>query len=233
MLETEEKLNFKSPDGRYRIRQGRTENQPRSIGTHVWRHKCIKGPICNNIGPTEIWCKYQYLSYLRNKYSYSGQDDDRRINLFWRWRHFLIKYSEITLNRHQLNTDTQRKRTVSFVPMKSGYIFAKFNPQDTTPVPTTNIFLCPESINSINPTLQTLLIFVLSMSEYLTVKSNIKMRMTFQRFFLVFFKPTIMDKSLGSWLLRFWGVFQFTQVQSLPSPHKQCWTCVSRIFSEF
>ena len=40
-----------------------------------------------------------------------------------------------------------------------------------------------------------------------------------------------MDKSLGT-LLRFWGVFQFTQVQPLPSPHKQCWTRVSRIFSE-
>ena len=40
---------------------------------------------------------------------------------------------------------------------------------------------------------------------------------------------TIMDKSLGT-LLRFWGVFQFTQVQPLPSPHKQCWTRVSRIF---
>ena len=47
-----------------------------------------------------------------------------------------------------------------------------------------------------------------------------------------FFPPlfqTIMDKSLGT-LLRFWGVFQFTQVQPLPSPHKQCWTRVSRIF---
>ena len=43
---------------------------------------------------------------------------------------------------------------------------------------------------------------------------------------------TIMEKSLGT-LLRFWGVFQFTQVQPLPSPHKQCWTCVSWIFSEF
>ena len=43
--------------------------------------------------------------------------------------------------------------------------------------------------------------------------------------------PTIMNKSLGT-LLRFWGVFQFTQVQPLPSPHKQCWTRVSRIFSE-
>ena len=41
-----------------------------------------------------------------------------------------------------------------------------------------------------------------------------------------------MDKSLET-LLRFWGVFQFTQVQHLPSPHKQCWTRVSRIFSEF
>ena len=39
-----------------------------------------------------------------------------------------------------------------------------------------------------------------------------------------------MDKSLGT-LLHFWGVFQFTQAQPLPSPHKQCWTCTSRIFS--
>ena len=39
----------------------------------------------------------------------------------------------------------------------------------------------------------------------------------------------IMDKSLGT-LLRFWGVFQFTQVQPLPSPHKQCLTRASRIF---
>ena len=45
-------------------------------------------------------------------------------------------------------------------------------------------------------------------------------------------QTTIMDKSLGT-LLRFWGVFQFTRVQPLPSPHKQCWTHVSRIFSEF
>ena len=34
-------------------------------------------------------------------------------------------------------------------------------------------------------------------------------------------------------LLHFWGVFQFKQVQPLPSPHKHCWTRVSRIFSEF
>ena len=38
---------------------------------------------------------------------------------------------------------------------------------------------------------------------------------------------TIMDKSLGT-LLHFWGVFQFTQVQPLPSPDKQCWRRVSR-----
>ena len=42
-------------------------------------------------------------------------------------------------------------------------------------------------------------------------------------------EATIMDKRLGT-LLRFWGVFQFIQVQLLPSPHKQCWTRVSRIF---
>ena len=34
---------------------------------------------------------------------------------------------------------------------------------------------------------------------------------------------TIMNKSLGT-LLHFWGIFQFTQVQLLPSPHKQGWT---------
>ena len=41
-----------------------------------------------------------------------------------------------------------------------------------------------------------------------------------------------MEESLGT-LLRFWGDFQFRQVQPLPSPHKQCWTRVSRIFSKF
>ena len=38
-----------------------------------------------------------------------------------------------------------------------------------------------------------------------------------------------MGKSLGT--LAFLGVFQFTQAQALPSPHKQCWTRVSRIFT--
>ena len=45
-------------------------------------------------------------------------------------------------------------------------------------------------------------------------------------------ETTIMHKSLGT-LLHIWGIFQFTQVQPLPSPHKQCWTCVSSIFFEF
>ena len=40
---------------------------------------------------------------------------------------------------------------------------------------------------------------------------------------------TIVDKSHET-LLHFWGVFQFTQVRPLPSPDKQCWTRVSRIF---
>ena len=31
----------------------------------------------------------------------------------------------------------------------------------------------------------------------------------------------------------FLGIFQFTHAQPLPSPHKQCWTRVSRIFSKF
>ena len=44
---------------------------------------------------------------------------------------------------------------------------------------------------------------------------------------------TTISSSLGT-LLRFWGVFQFTQVQPLPSPHKQCWTGVyPEFFSEF
>ena len=51
-------------------------------------------------------------------------------------------------------------------------------------------------------------------------------------FFLPPLFQTIMDKSLGT-LLLFWGIFQFTQVQPLPSPHKQCWTHVLRIFTEF
>ena len=43
-------------------------------------------------------------------------------------------------------------------------------------------------------------------------------------------ETSIVDKTLGT-LLRFSGIFQFTQVQPLPSPHKQCGTRVSRIFS--
>ena len=42
----------------------------------------------------------------------------------------------------------------------------------------------------------------------------------------------IMDKSVGT-LLHFLGVFCFAKAQPLPSPHKQSWTRVSRIFSEF
>ena len=47
--------------------------------------------------------------------------------------------------------------------------------------------------------------------------------------FLLIGQATIMDKSLGA-LLHFWGVFQFTQVEPLPSPHKQRWTRISRFF---
>ena len=50
--------------------------------------------------------------------------------------------------------------------------------------------------------------------------------------FSLWIKPTIMDKSLGT-LLDFWGIFQFTHAQPLPSPHKQRWTPVSTIFYEF
>ena len=42
----------------------------------------------------------------------------------------------------------------------------------------------------------------------------------------------IMDKSLGT-LLHFLGVFCFAKAQLIPSPHKQSWTCVSRIFTKF
>ena len=43
------------------------------------------------------------------------------------------------------------------------------------------------------------------------------------------------EGKLQSWtkvgiLLNFWGVFQFTHTLPLPSPHKQRWTHVSRIF---
>ena len=44
------------------------------------------------------------------------------------------------------------------------------------------------------------------------------------------------EDKLQSWtkvgiLLNFWDVFQFTHTLPLPSPHKQRWTHVSRIFS--
>ena len=42
---------------------------------------------------------------------------------------------------------------------------------------------------------------------------------------LAYTRPTIMDKSLGT-LLRFWGVFQFTQVQPPPHPTNN----VARVF---
>ena len=44
-------------------------------------------------------------------------------------------------------------------------------------------------------------------------------------------KTTIVDKSQDTFA--FLGVFQFTQAQPPPSPHKQCWTRVFRMFSEF
>ena len=46
------------------------------------------------------------------------------------------------------------------------------------------------------------------------------------------FKATIIGKSVGT-LLHSWGIFQFTQAQPLPSPHKQCWKRVSGIFVRF
>ena len=39
-------------------------------------------------------------------------------------------------------------------------------------------------------------------------------------------QPGLQNKTRGT-RLRFWGVFQFTQIQTLPSPHKQYWTRVS------
>ena len=41
-----------------------------------------------------------------------------------------------------------------------------------------------------------------------------------------------MDKSLGT-LLRFWGVFQFTQVQPLPHPTNNVGRVYPEFFSEF
>ena len=63
---------------------------------------------------------------------------------------------------------------------------------------------------------------------------NFELSISFLHFniLVLLFISKIMDKSLGT-LLHFWGVFQFTQAQALPSPHKQCWTCVSTFFSEF
>ena len=50
---------------------------------------------------------------------------------------------------------------------------------------------------------------------------------------IAFFLPTSFSDNHGqkSWdTFAFLGAFQLTQVQPLPSPHKQCWTRVSRIF---
>ena len=41
-----------------------------------------------------------------------------------------------------------------------------------------------------------------------------------------------MDKSLGT-LLRFWGVFQFTQVQPPLTPQTMLDACIQSFFSEF
>ena len=48
--------------------------------------------------------------------------------------------------------------------------------------------------------------------------------------FLLIGQATIMDKILGA-LLHFWGVFQFTQVEPLPSPHPT--NNVGRVYPEF
>ena len=42
----------------------------------------------------------------------------------------------------------------------------------------------------------------------------------------------IVDKTLGT-NFHFWGFLLITHAQPLPPPHKQSWTCVSRIFSSF
>ena len=87
------------------------------------------------------------------------------------------------------------------------------------------------------------MLYIIRFERILKTRSRSSIRIPKKHFYrlekhskLPFFFPplfqTIMDRSLGT-LLHFWGVFQFTQVQPLPSPHKQCWTRVSRIFSEF
>ena len=42
----------------------------------------------------------------------------------------------------------------------------------------------------------------------------------------------VIDRSLGT-VLHFWGFFQFTQAQLLPSPHKQIGSMFPEFFSEF
>ena len=87
------------------------------------------------------------------------------------------------------------------------------------------------------------LVYIIRFERILKTRSRSSIRIPKKHFYrlekhskLPFFFPppfqTIMDRSLGT-LSRSWGVFQCTQVQPLPSPHKQCWTRVSRIFSEF
>ena len=65
---------------------------------------------------------------------------------------------------------------------------------------------------------------------------NLSIALSFVHLLLIngpsFHVPTIMDICLGTFL-HFWGVFQFSQARPLPSPHKQCVTGVSRIFSKF
>ena len=48
---------------------------------------------------------------------------------------------------------------------------------------------------------------------------------------LTIFLPPYYNHGQKSWdSFAFLGIFQFTEAQPLPSPHKQCWTRVSRIF---
>ena len=50
---------------------------------------------------------------------------------------------------------------------------------------------------------------------------------------LTIFLPPYYNHGQKSWDTCISGHFQFTQVQPFPSPHKQCWMHVSRIFFEF
>ena len=86
------------------------------------------------------------------------------------------------------------------------------------------------------------LVYIIRFERILKTRSRSSIRIPKKQFYrlekhskLPFFFPppfqTIMDRSLGT-LSRSWGVFQCTQVQPLPSPHKQLMLdeCIQNFF---